>query len=148
MDMGLAKLFRFAVASIQTIPSTEATNGEKYLNCWRHASRYTRFFPLSASCRHFSRVFTAWILASVFMTRMSWTVSVTFYQRSRIRRSPFCSMASGGGAPSWSVEPLVPAGLAFGLFTVQPAKMRGSLRTLEEVKALPARWGSFLIPYS
>ena len=54
-------------------------------------------------------------------------MSVPFYQRSWIRRPPFCSVASGGGVPSWSIEPLVPAGLASGLFTEKPAKIKVSL---------------------
>ena len=49
------------------------------------------------------------------------------------------SVASGGGAPSQSVELIAVAGISFGLFTAQPAKMRGSSCTCEEVKALPAR---------
>ena len=51
-------------------------------------------------------------------------------------RSPFCSLDSGGGAESRSVEPLVLASLVFGLFTAEPVKMRGSSRTCEGVKAL------------
>ena len=70
---------------------------------------------------------------------MSWTLSVPFYQRSQISRSPFCSVASSGGSPSRSVVLLAPAGLAFSLFTAWPAKMRRSLRTCEGVKAFPVR---------
>ena len=47
-------------------------------------------------------------------------------------------MASGGGVLSWSVLSVVLAGLAFSLFVVQPANIRGSLRTLEGVNALTA----------
>ena len=135
----LADLFRVAVASTPSNPSTKATKGDKCLPCWKHASRYIRFFPLSASCKHFSGVFTKWVLASVFMTRMSWTLSVLFCHMPRIRRSSFCSVASGGSVPSRSVEPLLTVDLAFGLCTAQPAKMRGSLRTCEEIRSLPSR---------
>ena len=43
----LANLFRVAVASTPRIPSTKAKKGEKCRRCWRHVSRYTRFFPLT-----------------------------------------------------------------------------------------------------
>ena len=99
----------------------------------------TSAFPLYASCKHYSGVFTAQVLVSVFMIRMSWTLSILLYKRSWIRRSPFCSVASGGGEPSLNVEPLVPDSLDFGLFTEQPEKMRGYSRTWEGVKALPDR---------
>ena len=125
MARRLANLFRVAVASTPSNTYIKAAKGVNFMRCWRHASSYIRFFPLSASCRYFSGVFTAWVLASVFTTRMSWTLSVPFYQRSRISRYPFCSVASGSNASSWSVETPVLAGLAFGLFTAQPAKMRG-----------------------
>ena len=62
---------RHLVARRLDNPSTEATKGEKCLLFWRHASRYIRFSPLSASCKHFYGVFAEWDLVSVFMTRMS-----------------------------------------------------------------------------
>ena len=71
MARKLAILFRVAVASTPSNPSTEATKGEKYLHCYGHASRYIRLFALSASCRNFSGGFTKLYLVSVFMTCMS-----------------------------------------------------------------------------
>ena len=135
----MANLFRVAVAYTTSSLSIEASKGEKCLRCWRHASRYICFFPLSASYKEFSGVFAEWDLSSVFMTRMSGTLSVPFFQRSRISWCSLCYLDSGGGAPSRSVGPLVPAGLAFSLFTSQPANMRGSLRMCEGVKDFPAR---------
>ena len=66
----LADLFKVAVASTPSSPSTEAAKGEKCRLFWRHASRYIRFFPLSASCRHFSGSLVMCYLASVFTTRV------------------------------------------------------------------------------
>ena len=66
-----ATLKRLAVSSTPRNLSTKATKGEKCLHCWRHASRYFCFFFLSAYSRHFYGVFTVWVLASLFMTRMS-----------------------------------------------------------------------------
>ena len=60
---------------------------------------------------------------------MRWKISVWFSQRSRIRRSPYASVVSGGGALYRSVKPVVLGGLTFGLFTAQPVNMRGLLRT-------------------
>ena len=69
----LANLFRVAVASTPSSPSTEASNGEKCLRWWRHDSKYIFFFSWSTSCRHFSSVFAEWDLAYMFITYMSWT---------------------------------------------------------------------------
>ena len=52
----LDKLFRVSPASTPSIPSTDATKGNKFERCWWHASSYIFFFDLSASCRHFSSV--------------------------------------------------------------------------------------------
>ena len=109
----LDKLFKIAFASTPSSPSPKAKKGEKFWRCSRHASKYIRFFPLSASCRHFSGALAIWDLASVFTIRMSWTLFVPFCQRSRISRSPFCFVTSGGGAPVWSVVPLAPTGVDF-----------------------------------
>ena len=50
-------------------------------------------------------------------------------------------MVSVGGVLSRLVKPMVLAGLAVGLFMVQPAKMRGLSRTWEGVKAFwPGLW--------
>ena len=56
-------LFKVTVASHPSSPSTEATKGENCRRCWRHASRYVCFFPLSTSCRHFSGSFVICDLA-------------------------------------------------------------------------------------
>ena len=56
----LAILFRVAVASTPSSPSTEETKEENCRCCWRQASRYIFFFARSASCRHFSGVFAEW----------------------------------------------------------------------------------------
>ena len=66
----LANLFRVAVASTPRSSSTKATEGEEFWRCWRHASMYIRFFPLSASCRHLSRSFILCYGASVLTTRI------------------------------------------------------------------------------
>ena len=50
-----------------------------------------------------------------------------------ISRLPFCSVASSCGVDDLS-SALDPASFEFGLFTAQPAKMRGSLRTRVGVK--------------
>ena len=57
-------LFRVSAASAPISPSKEVTNSEKCWGCWRHTSRYIFFFARSASCRHFSGVFTEWYLES------------------------------------------------------------------------------------
>ena len=139
MARQLANHFRVAVASIPSNPSNKAKKGDKFWRCWRHASGFIRFFPLPASWKNFSGFFAEWDLASVFTTRMSWTLSVPLFHRSLIRRSPYYSMAYGGSAPPRSVEAIGPTGLAFGLFAAQPEKMRGSSNTCEGVKSLPAR---------
>ena len=90
----LAIFFRVAVSSTLRSPSTKATKREKCRRCWRQAFRYILFFPLSDSWRHFSGDLRTYDRTSVFTTRMSWTLSVPCYQRSRIRRSPFCSVTS------------------------------------------------------
>ena len=120
MSRLLAKLFRAAVASTPRSPSIEATKGEKYRRCWRKASRYIRFFPLSASCRHLSGSFVLFVGASVFTTHMSWILSVPCCQRSRISRSPFYSVNYAGCTNEWSIFPPAPAGAAFVLFTARP----------------------------
>ena len=66
----LANLFKVAVASTPSIPSTEAKKGEKCRSCWSHASRYIPLFPLSASCRHLFGYFVLCYLESVFITHM------------------------------------------------------------------------------
>ena len=137
MARRLANLFRVAVASTPSSPSTNATKGEKCRRCWRHASSYIRFFPLSASCRQLSGSFVMCDWASVFITRM--LCSVPCCQRSWITRSPFRSVTSGGGATAWSVFLLGPAGVAFVLFVARPEYMRGSSGTWEGVKVLPAK---------
>ena len=48
----MTNLFRVTVACTPSSPSTEATKGEMCRCCWRYASRYIRFFHLSASCSH------------------------------------------------------------------------------------------------
>ena len=48
-------------------------------------------------------------------------------------------MVSSGGVEAGTVVDLDLDGFAFRLFTEKPAKMRGSLRMLEGVKALPSR---------
>ena len=135
----MSNLFRVAVASTPSSPSTEAKKGEKCRRCWRNASRYIRFFPLSASYRHLSGSFVLYYWELVSTTRMSWKLSVPCCQRSRISRLPFCSVTSGGVANAWSFFPPAPAGVAFVFFTARPEHMRGSSRTWEGVKALPAR---------
>ena len=94
------------------------------------------FFDRSSSWRHFSGVFAEWDLASVLMTRMSWTLSVPLCQRSRISRWPLCSVAY-----IWFVYGVVldVADFAFVLFMAQPAKMRGSSLTWFLLKAFPDR---------
>ena len=89
----LVILFRESFSSTPMIPSTEATNGKKCRSCWKHESKYIFFLARYASWRKFSGVFPEWDLASFFMTRMLWTLSVPFYQKSLIRSSPFCSVA-------------------------------------------------------
>ena len=49
----------------------KAEKGKNCRRCWRQASRYIFFFPLLASCRHFSGVFLTCDRASVFMMHMS-----------------------------------------------------------------------------
>ena len=63
-------LFRAAVASTPSSPSTNATKGEKYRRCWRQASRYIFFFPRSALWRHYSGSFFWCVGESVFTIRM------------------------------------------------------------------------------
>ena len=87
--------FRVAYTSTSSSPSTEATKGKKNWRCWIQASRYIFFFALAASWRHFLGVFDKYDLASVLTTHMSLTLLVPFWQRSRIRRLPFCFVASG-----------------------------------------------------
>ena len=70
VDRRLANLFKVAVASTPSSTSTEAAKGKKCRLFWSHASRYIRFFPLSASCRHFSGSLVMCDLASVFTTRV------------------------------------------------------------------------------
>ena len=67
----LAILFRVAVASTPSSPSTEATKGDRCRRCWRQASRYILFSPLSASWRHFYSDQRTYDRASAFTTRMS-----------------------------------------------------------------------------
>ena len=131
----LAKLFRVAVTSISRRLSTKATKGEKCRSCWRHASRYIRFFPLSASCRQLSGSFVLCVGASVFTTHMFWKLSVSCCQSSRISRPPYCSVTSGGGTTAWSLITLALSCVDFVLFTARPEYMRGLSRTWEGVKA-------------
>ena len=135
----LAILFRVAITSNPRILLIESTKGEKCRRCWRQAYRYIFFFARSTSCRHFSSFFAELDLASVFTMRMQWTLSVPFWQRSRIRRSPLCSVASSGGVSDWAVVDFYLASFAFVLSTVQPANMRGLSRTWEGLKAFPVR---------
>ena len=116
----LANPFRVAIASTPRSPSTKATKGEKCRRCWRQASRYIHFPPLSALCRHFTGSFVLCVGASVFTTRMLWKLSVPCCQRSRISRSPFCSVTSGGCTTALLEVPPAPAGAAFALFTARP----------------------------
>ena len=140
MARRLAILFRVAVTSTPSSSSTEATKGEKCQRCWRQASRYILFFPLSASWKHFSGDLRTYDRASVFTTRMSWTLSVPYCQRSRIIRSLFCSVTSGAAVvASDGVVSLDPAGLGFVLLMAQSEYIKGLLRTWAGVKALPAR---------
>ena len=91
-----------------------------------HSSRNIFFFARSALWRQFSGVFAEWDLASVFTLRMLWTLSVPFCRSLRISRPPFCCVAY-----SFFVGDVVldVSGFSVVLFTDQPAKMRGSLRT-------------------
>ena len=72
--------------------------------------------------------------ASHFLNTIS-----TMFQRSRLRRSPFCSVASIAGALSGAVVSVVLDGFALGLFIAQPEKMRGSLHMCKGVKAFLSR---------
>ena len=90
----MANLFRVASSSTPSISSTEATKGNKCWSFWRKSSSYIFYFDLSASWRHFYGVLSRWDLALVFPTRILWTLSLPFCQRSRIRRSPFCYVSS------------------------------------------------------
>ena len=129
MAMRLAILFRVAVASTPSSLSTKATKWEKCRRCWRQASRYIFFFPLSASWRHFSGDLQTYDRASVFTTRMSRTLSVPCCQRSRIRRSPFYSVTSGAAVVlSVGFLRLDPAGLGFVLLMARPKYINGSSR--------------------
>ena len=130
-------LFRVVVASTHRSTSTEETKGENFLRCLRHVYRYIFFLALSAFCRNFSGGFAKWDLASVFTTWMSWTLSVPFYQRSWIRRSPLCFVVSSNGALYGMEVTVVLSGFSFGLFTTQPVKIRGLLRTLEGLNEFP-----------
>ena len=78
------------------------------------------FSPLSASCRHFTGSFVLCVGASVFTTRMSWTLYVLCCQRSQISRSLFCSVTSGGCTTALLEVPPTPDGAAFVLFTARP----------------------------
>ena len=135
----LAIFFSMAVASTPSSPLEETIKEKKCQCILRQAFRYIFLFALSTSCRHFSGVFAEWYLASVFTMRMSWTLSVPFCQRSRIRSSTFCSVAYSVVVSDGTVVDLFLVRFAFGLFTEQPAKMRGSSRTWEGVKDFLAR---------
>ena len=62
----------------------------------------------------------------MFLTCLFWALSVPFFQRSRIRRLPLCSVSSDIFVDGGWVDP---AGCAFVLCTEWPAKMRGLSRT-------------------
>ena len=133
---GLAMHLSVASASMSRRPSTETAKGRSFRHFWRQCSRYLLLFPFFAVRRHFSGNLFQLEMSSVFMTRMSWILSIPLYQSSRISRSTFFSefsTATGGLLIS------IPAVLNFPSCTAQPVWVRWLSCTCEEIKDFPEK---------
>ena len=117
-----------------SMPSNNTKKGDKWGRFWIQDSRYFFFLSFSSVWRHCYGVLFWYEKASVFMTRISWILSVPLFQRSRMIISLLLRVICSnwwivGGWYLWL--------LIFLSCTETPLWMRGYPHTCEGVDSFP-----------